>query len=246
MAEIVTPTTVFLALLGGILPSIFWLWFWLKEDDVHPEPQDLILLSFIGGMVATGISFFAEKTLAEYEMLSNFTLIFLWATTEEVLKFFFIYIIALRTKYFDEPIDAVLYLVTVALGFAAMENAMFLFNPLGDGDFIASILLGDFRFIGASLLHVAASGSIGVAMGLSFYFAKSRRILWTTVGLLSAIILHTIFNFSIIESKGAAIYQIFAVLWIYIIHLLFVSERIKRMNPLRITTTEGTPSNNEI
>ena len=239
MADIITPTTIFLALLGGILPSIFWLWFWLKEDSLHPEPRNLIFLAFIGGMITTIIAFFIEKFIAGYEDLSNFSLIFLWAVTEETLKFISIDIVALRTKYFDEPIDAVLYLVTVALGFAAVENAMFLFNPLQKGDFFASILLGDFRFIGASLLHVATSGVIGVAMGLSFYYARTKRILWMSVGLVSAIALHTAFNFSIIKSEGTAIYQIFAILWVFIIGILLVSERIKRMAPLQTTSFTG-------
>lgn len=236
MADVITPTTVFLALIGGILPSVFWLWFWLKEDDLHPEPRGLIILSFVGGMIATALAFFIEKFIAEYETSSNLLLIFLWATTEELLKFISIYVVALRTKYFDEPIDAVLYLVTVALGFSAMENAMFLFDPLQEGNIMASILLGDFRFIGASLLHVAASGVVGVAMGLSFYYGRSKRMIWMGLGLLGAIALHTIFNFSIIKSEGAAIYQIFAVLWVFIIGILFVSERIKRMAPLGTST----------
>lgn len=242
MADIITPTTIFLALLGGILPSVFWLWFWLKEDSLHPEPRDLILFAFIGGMIATVIAFFIEKFIAERDTLSDFSLIFLWAATEETLKFISIYIIALRTKYFDEPIDAVLYLITAALGFAAMENTMFLFNPLQEGNILGSILLGDFRFIGASLLHVAASGIIGVAMGLSFYSARAKRISWMSIGLLGAIALHTIFNFSIIKSDGAAIYQIFVVLWIFILHILFVSERIKRMAPPKIENTANAES----
>ena len=232
MADIITPTTIFLALLGGILPAIFWLWFWLKEDDLHPEPRELVLLSFIGGMIATLAAFFVEKYIAEHRELSNFSLIFLWATTEEVFKFIAIYIVALRTKYFDEPIDGVLYLVTAALGFAAMENTMFLFGPLQEGNILATILLGDFRFIGASLLHVAASGVIGVALGLSFYHSRVGKMMWMSIGLIGAIALHTIFNFSIIETEGTAIYQIFAVLWIFIIGILFVSERIKRMAPV--------------
>lgn len=238
MADIITPTTIFLALLGGILPSCFWLWFWLKEDDIHPEPRELILYSFVGGMIATATAFFIEKFIAGYDTLSNFSLIFLWAVTEEALKFVSIYLVALRTKFFDEPIDAVLYLVTASLGFAAMENTMFLFNPIQEGNYVTSLLLGDFRFIGASLLHVAASGVIGIAMGLSFHEARTKRIFWMSAGLIGAIALHTAFNFSIIKSDGAAIYQIFAVLWVFIIGILFVSERIKRMAPLETINSE--------
>ena len=39
-----------IALLGGITPSLLWLWFWLKEDRCAPEPKGLIALSFFAGM----------------------------------------------------------------------------------------------------------------------------------------------------------------------------------------------------
>ena len=231
MADIITPGTVFLALLGGILPAVFWLWFWLKEDSLHPEPRGLIILAFLTGMLATALAFPIEKFIAENINSNDFLLLFLWAAVEETLKFIGIYIVALRSKYFDEPIDAVLYFVTIALGFAAFENTMFLFNPLQEGNLVATVLLGNFRFIGASLLHVAASGIIGVAIALTFHHRRSDRIIAAVIGLMSAIILHTIFNFSIIVSEGAYIYEIFIGLWIFIIGILLVCEKIKRMPP---------------
>lgn len=222
---------VFLALLGGILPAIFWLWFWLKEDKLHPEPRGLIILAFLIGMLATAIAYPAEKWIADNISGTNMTMLFFWAVTEEVLKFLAIYIVALRSKYFDEPIDAVLYLVTIALGFAALENAMFLSNPLGDGDALATILLGNFRFIGATLLHVAASGIVGVALALSFYSIRAKRQFVAFMGLLGAIALHTIFNFSIIISEGTYLYEIFISLWIFIIGILLICEKVKKMAP---------------
>ena len=121
--------------------------------------------------------------------------------------------------------------MTIALGFAALENTMFLLNPLGNGDAVATILLGNFRFIGATLLHVGASGFVGVMVAFSFYEIRSQRRLAALVGLLGAITLHTLFNFSIIVSEGAFLYQIFAGLWIFIIAILLMCEKIKRLAP---------------
>jgi RsiW-degrading membrane proteinase PrsW (M82 family) len=222
---------VFVALLGGILPAVFWLWFWVKEDKLHPEPRGLIILAFLAGMLATAAAYPIEKLIATNIDGTDATLLFLWAVTEEVLKFLAIYIVALRSKYFDEPIDAVLYLITIALGFAALENAMFLINPLGDGDALATILLGNFRFIGATLLHVAASGIVGVALALSFYSIKAKRQFIAFIGLLGAIALHTIFNFSIIVSEGTYLYEIFVSLWIFILGILLICEKIKKIAP---------------
>jgi protease PrsW len=240
MPNLITPNILFFALLGGILPAVFWLWFWLKEDKLHPEPRGLIVFSFIVGMLATACAYPVEKFIAEAvgrDMVAiilehrDLTLLFLWAVAEEVLKFVGIYFIALRSKYFDEPIDAVIYFVTIALGFAALENTMFLFNPLGDGDALATILLGNFRFIGATLLHVAASGLVGVFIALSFYRLRWERRLAGFVGLCGAIILHTLFNFSIIMSEGAYLYEVFVLLWIFILGIILVCEKIKRLAP---------------
>ncbi len=227
----ITPTMVFFALLGGILPTVFWLWFWLKEDDLHPEPRGLVILSFLVGMLATACAYPIEKHIATNVAASDAVLLLCWAVTEETLKFLGIYIIALRSKYFDEPIDAVIYLITIALGFAALENTMFLINPLGDGDALATILLGNFRFIGATLLHVAASGFVGIVLALSFYQDKIKRQLLAFAGLIGAIALHTLFNFSIIVSGGAYLYEIFVGLWMFILGILLICEKIKRMAP---------------
>ncbi len=226
-----TPTMIFFAMLGGILPSVFWLWFWLKEDDQNPEPRGLLILSFLVGMLATACAYPIEKFIAANMIANDITLLFLWAVTEEVLKLLGIYIVALKSKYFDEPIDGVMYLVTIALGFSALENTMFLINPLGSGDALASVLLGDFRFIGATLLHVAASGTIGIAIALSYYKEKLAKRLWLLIGLLGAVVLHTTFNFSIIVSEGVYLYEIFIALWLYIIGILLVIEKIKCMAP---------------
>ena len=222
---------LFFALLGGVLPAIFWLWFWLKEDALHPEPRGLIILSFLVGMLATASAYPIEKYIATNIAASDGALLLLWAITEESLKFLGIYIVALRSRYFDEPIDAVIYLMTIALGFAALENTMFLINPLGDGDPLATLLLGNFRFIGATLLHVGASGFVGIMLALSFYQSQGRRILMAILGLIGAIALHTFFNFSIIVSEGKYLYEIFVGLWVFILAILLICEKIKCMAP---------------
>lgn len=231
MIDHLTPTMVFFALLGGVLPAVFWLWFWLKEDDLHPEPRGLLILSFLVGMLATAIAYPTEQYIANHFDLGSMGLLFLWAAAEETLKFVGIYIVALRSKYFDEPIDAVIYLITIALGFASLENTMFLINPLATGDWAATVVLGDFRFIGATLLHVAASGMVGVVLALAFYMEHRKRYLVSLLGLLGAIILHTLFNFSIIVSEGVYLYEIFVFLWVFVLGILFLCEKIKRMAP---------------
>ena len=40
---------IFLAMLGGVLPALLWLTFWLMEDRCEPEPKRYLLLTFIAG-----------------------------------------------------------------------------------------------------------------------------------------------------------------------------------------------------
>ena len=166
-------STLLYALLGGVLPALLWLWFWLKEDRLHPEPRGALVLTFIGGMLAAGTAYFAERSIMKMGFAFSTTLV-LWATIEEVFKFGFAWWLALRKRFCDEPIDAMIYMLTAALGFSALENTLFLIAPLANGDITKSLLTGNLRFIGATLLHIAASSIIGAFA--AFFFYRSRKI----------------------------------------------------------------------
>ena len=49
-----------IALIGGILPALFWLWFWIREDKEKPEPKKLLFGAFVGGSIAVLIALFFE------------------------------------------------------------------------------------------------------------------------------------------------------------------------------------------
>lgn len=218
---------VLLALLGGLIPALFWLWFWLREDKAQPEPRALIITSFIAGMIVVPLVLplqqFAHSRFAGDE------LILVWVTIEEILKYSAALIVVLWHRAVDEPIDAIIYMITIALGFSAAENALFLFNPLVAGDLFQSVLTGHLRFLGATLLHVLASGTVGVLMALAFYRSRRVRILAATFGLFIAIALHALFNFSIMNARGESILSAFLFVWMGIIALFLVFEKVKRM-----------------
>jgi RsiW-degrading membrane proteinase PrsW (M82 family) len=223
--------TIALAVLGGIGPALIWLWFWLKEDKNDPEPRRLILLSFITGMVVVAFVYPAERLTAG--LATGTGLLILWATIEEVFKYLAAQLTILRHEERDEPIDATIYLITIALGFAAAENTLFLLNPLFEGDIISGILTGNLRFIGATLLHTLCSAVIGVAMGLSFYKPKRVKYVYRTVGVILASALHALFNFLIIDSNGGHLLTTFFFVWIGIIGLILMLERVKRIKKPR-------------
>jgi len=221
--------TIFFALLGGVIPALLWLSFWLREDKKRPEPRGLIFLSFIGGMVIVPIVIPLEKLVTTDLYQISFLTILLWALIEEVFKYLASYFTALRNKAMDEPIDPIIYLITTALGFAALENTLFLINALSDGEIIQTIITGNMRFIGATLLHTLSSGVVGLSMALTFYKRKSLKRFGLFVGLILSVVLHTLFNFFIMDSTSGGILAVFGVVWILIVLLILFFEKVKKI-----------------
>jgi RsiW-degrading membrane proteinase PrsW (M82 family) len=224
------PVAIFFALVGGILPALFWLWFWLKEDRAHPEPRSLIILSFLAGMAAVIAVIPAQKLINDY--VSNvFWIVLLFATVEELAKFFLAKISVLHRKDVDEPTDPLIYLITVALGFSALENALFLLSPILDGQVVSGIITGNLRFVGATLLHIASSATIGTAIAFGFYRNRLHKIFYLIFGVILSVALHTLFNLLIMEGDGKNIFLVFAGVWVMIILLILMFERVKKVHP---------------
>ena len=218
-----------LAFLLGLVPALIWLWFWLKED-IHPEPAKMITLSFLGGMLAVILVMPLQKLVYYYFSADQSLSFILWASTEEVFKFAFVYFIALKRKVTDEPVDDIIYLIISALGFVTFENTLFLMGPISSGDFFGTIINSNMRFVGASLLHIMSSATIGICMGLSFYKERVEKRMYLFVGVILAIVLHTAFNLFIINQAKGNIFFIFGTVWIGVVVLLLLFEKVKQVN----------------
>ena len=226
---------LFLALLGGILPALLWLWFWLKEDKLQPEPRGLIIFAFVGGMITVPLVIPLEQMAVG--IASGGIVIVLWAGIEELMKYGAGLLTVLRRTAVDEPLDPIIYMITVALGFAALENTLFLLNP--NLNIFDGIITGNLRFLGATLLHTLASGVVGLAMALSFFKGPGIKKLYIFIGIIISIVLHSLFNFFIINSNGEQILTVFAFVWIGIILLLLSFEKIKKIRLNQIDNIHG-------
>jgi len=221
-------STIFaIAFVAGLIPAIFWVWFWLREDSLKPEPWFLIAITFIAGMAVVPLALPLQRFALELYPGTN--VMFTWVVIEELLKYAVALAVVFWNREVDEPIDMVIYLIVIALGFAALENALFVFNPLLIGDYLNSALTGGFRFLGATLLHVLASGTIGMFLAFTYYKSRTIQMIAGTVGLLVAIILHYLFNFFIMGASGTTILGVFLFVWIGIIIMFMLFERVKML-----------------
>lgn len=216
-----------IAFVAGLIPAIFWVWFWLREDSYKPEPYFLIAITFIAGMAVVPLALPLQRWAVELYPDTN--VMFLWVVIEEVLKYGVALAIVFWNREVDEPIDMVIYLIVIALGFAALENALFVFNPLLMGDYLSSAVTGGFRFLGATLLHVLCSATIGMFLAFTYYKSWGVQLFAGTIGLSLAVVLHALFNFFIMDASGTTILGVFLFVWIGIIILFLLFERVKML-----------------
>ena len=214
------------AFLGGLLPSFIWLYFLLKEDSRSPEPRTLIALAFVAGMAAVPLALPLEQ-YAKDHLAMDVPLMTSWALIEEVIKYIMAASFILWRRAVDESPDYVIYMITVALGFAAAENMLFLILPLSTGDFTASVFTGNLRFIGSTLLHVVASASIGFAFAFSAKYRPFIRTIASAAGLILAIALHTAFNALIIREGASTALVAFFLVWMVAVIFFAAFEVLK-------------------
>jgi len=223
------PKILGLAFLGGILPSLLWLWFWLKEDKKKPEPKEILTIVFIMGMLAVVCVLPIQKFIQAHVSSHNWQLT-LWASTEEIIKYLAVLVILYKTTYADEPIDWPIYMITAALGFAALENALFLIKPLSVGQNTVGLLTGQLRFLGSTLLHTVSSGILGIGLGISLHMEGFKRKWHVLAGFVFAIALHNIFNFFIIRNSENDFLKVFGFLWVVTIVVMLLFEKVRRMS----------------
>lgn len=240
---------VAIAVLGGVIPSLVWLWFWLKQDRHYPEPTGLIALSFFAGMAIvyfvlplqklvvasiTPIMNIADLLAQKFSLVpaSEQTIkITLWAFIEEFAKYTTVFLIAFKSKHFDEPIDAVVYLITAALGFAAMENTLYILKDIANKETLEMLVNGNMRFIGATIVHIVSSALVGIAIAFSFYAPRFIKFVAVAIGILIASLLHAYFNLSIMESDGTLnTLIVFSKFWAAIIGIIILLALVKRIS----------------
>ncbi len=223
------PKILAIALLGGIVPALLWLLFWLREDSKRPEPKGLLAIVFFLGMLSIAavipIQQWIRDTITSYDWQ-----IVSWAAAEELIKYLAVLVLLLNNRNIDEPLDWPIYLMTAALGFTAIENALYLLKPLTIGQNTVGLLTGQIRFLGATLLHAVSSGILGISIGLAFFMNGFARKIHLIIGLMLATILHSIFNFFIIENNGGSTLKALGFLWVVTIIVMLLFEKLRRMS----------------
>ena len=184
-----------IALILAILPSALILRYFLKRD-AFPEPRGaiaktfawgvasiipavilaLILISIVPGVSAgdTGGAFVRAAVIAFFGA----------AIPEELFKFAVLFFYCRRLSDFDEPMDGIVYGVTASLGFATLENVLYVF----DGGIGIAIMRGFTAVPG----HALFGAIMGFYFGLAHFLPGRRRLYWAAY--LLPVLLHGLYN----------------------------------------------------
>ncbi|MBO5679860.1 MAG: PrsW family intramembrane metalloprotease [Bacteroidaceae bacterium] len=124
-------------LLTALLPIAILVYYIYHKDKKSPEPTGQLVKAFFYGILSIPLSFCMSIPLgvigvypAEATSIlgSISTAFFGAAIPEEIAKLFVLWLVLRKNPYFDEKMDGIVYAVCVSLGFAALENIMYLFS----------------------------------------------------------------------------------------------------------------------
>ena len=192
-----------LTLLLTVLPVSALLRYFYRQD-VHREPRALLVKTFVLGIVCIGPLYPVAYLLASMTPLQSGPWVFaayqafvLAAIPEELLKFAVLRGYAARRPAFDEPMDGIVYGATAALGFAAFENALYVW----DGGWVTALL----RAVTSVPMHAACGAILGTFVARSIFGGAGRRALW--LGFLWATLAHGIYDFGLMAPVAVWVRQ---------------------------------------
>lgn len=191
-----------LLLILSVLPAILIVIYFYMLDRYEREPLRLIVLCFVFGAISTYPALKMEEfgildlsITASANPLMTFTFAFLIvAFSEELMKFIFLRYYIFTKSDFNEPLDGIIYSVSISMGFAAMENILHI--VVRAEDFKEALEIGYSRSLTAVPAHAAFAMTMGYFAGLAKVQTQRESLLLLT-GFALAVILHGLYDFFI-------------------------------------------------
>lgn len=199
--------TQFLILVAlALAPIVFIFNYVYVMDKYQREPLPRLIISFLLGAATcfpvVWIGDFLSALMGWiYPPIGDPIALFLYvffviACVEEGMKYLVLYGYNYHSKDFDEPYDGIMYGVAVGLGFAALENLLYVFNKGG-------VPTGIVRMFSAVPAHGAFGTLMGYYMGMAkFVPSKSKRNLWLFIAFISATLLHALYDYFLFIDYG--------------------------------------------
>lgn len=236
-----------LMLLAAVAPALLILRLLIRLDR-FPEPTHLIVKTFVLGMLVTipvgATGFFLPQWLegiGHPVTRSLITAFIATAVPEELAKFCVLYFYCMRKDAFDEPMDGLVYGLTASLGFACLENILYLITA-GAGWPTLALIRG--------LLTVPGHGMDGIIMGFFAAlgrFDPPRRRQWFFMALAFPILCHGFYDWPLFLIDDPALENqatiagllLLLPMAVVMVQLIWSVRLLRRLNRLQAHTMAG-------
>jgi len=232
---------------SAILPAILLHWIFYTRD-LNPEPRDVLLKTFLRGVLAAVnvlivgfIPFvFIKRNVTNPIVVAGLQAFVIAAFLEEFLKYRFLTQYSAKHSAFNEPMDGVVYGATASLGFAALENLLY----VNSGGWNIAIS----RAITAVPAHACLGAIMGYYVGQARFTSgwpfSPRRGLWV------AVLIHGLYDFplfAMVESpvgdsvaavSGSGILATLSVLLIELVWTIRIVRRLRREQSSKVTVAD--------
>jgi RsiW-degrading membrane proteinase PrsW (M82 family) len=184
----------------AIAPAIFVLCYFYLKDRYEPEPLGWVVKVFFIGAFMVIPAALLEAPFPE----GLFVTVIVAPIVEESLKFAAVYFTVYRDEEFDEPVDGIVYGVAAALGFAMVENIMYVLE--------GGLAVGIVRAIASVPAHALFASVWGYTLGLARFRPEKERPLLIASGLAAAMVFHGVFNLLASDSEIFGLIVMFVLL----------------------------------
>lgn len=187
---------VLIASLAPVCIILFYIYF---RDKYEREPIALLVKSLLAGMLVVIPILFTERFLMGVRPSMGkigsaaYHAFVVAGTTEEVFKFVVLYLLVWKSPSFNEKFDGIVYAVFVSLGFAAVENVIYVM----DGGIQTAMV----RAITAVPAHALFGITMGYYLGIAHMYEELRSS-FLSRAILIPIVLHGIYDFILMVEIG--------------------------------------------
>lgn len=225
----------------AILPTIVLGTFIYKNDKLEKEPTSLLASLLIAGVgsafltlilssiLVKLIPFFGSEYYTSFDPLPLALYVFVGiALIEEVSKWVFIYSIAWKNKEFNHVYDAIVYCVFVSLGFATLENMLYVFSSESIASAF-SIAFGRMIFSvpGHAFFGVLMGYYLGLAKLTSFNGIKNKSKKYLALSIIVPTVCHFFFDYLLIINLEYS----FLLFIVFVITMFSVAlSKVKRLS----------------
>lgn len=187
-------------LIASLAPVLILMIYIYNKDKFQKEPLPMLLKALLGGVLAAALDVLILSVLhpEQWFNLTDPLHIALFqafgqaALPEEFCKLVFLYLFIWKSQYFDEYYDGLEYAACVGLGFAGLENILYVMQG---GLGVA---------VSRALFAVPAHFFFAIFMGYFFSFAKfkpSQKHFYLFLALFVPVLMHGIYDFVLMYAE---------------------------------------------